>query len=56
VLEAIADPRHKIVTLTISEVGYHLDARTGQLEIASPEIAMTGLRSNLVSSATSLLR
>ena len=35
-LKAIADPRHKIVTLTISEVGYHLDAATGQLEIASP--------------------
>lgn len=39
VLKAIADPRHKIVTLTISEVGYHLNARTGRLETAAPEIA-----------------
>lgn len=39
VLDAIADPRHKILTLTISENGYHLDARTGDLDVASPEIA-----------------
>lgn len=39
VLEAIADPHHKILTLTISENGYHLDARTGTLEVTSPDIA-----------------
>lgn len=39
VLEAIADPHHKILTLTISENGYHLDARTGKLEVTSPDIA-----------------
>lgn len=40
VLEAIADPAHKILTLTISENGYHLDARTGELEVSSPDIAV----------------
>lgn len=39
VLAAIADPHHKILTLTISEAGYHLDARTGALRTDSPDIA-----------------
>lgn len=39
VLAAIADPHHKILTLTISEAGYHLDSRTGRLDTSSPDIA-----------------
>lgn len=39
VVAAIADPAHRIVTLTISEVGYHLDARTNELRTDSPDIA-----------------
>lgn len=39
VLEAIADPAHKILTLTISEAGYHLNSRTNELETSSPDIA-----------------
>lgn len=39
VLAAIADPHHKILTLTISEAGYHLDSRTGRLDTQSPDIA-----------------
>lgn len=38
VLEAIADPAHKILTLTISEAGYHLDS-TNALHTESPDIA-----------------
>lgn len=39
VLEVIADPNHKILTLTITEGGYHLDGRTGQLDTEAAEIA-----------------
>ncbi|WP_040157565.1 mannitol dehydrogenase family protein [Nigerium massiliense] len=39
VLDAIADPAHKILTLTISEAGYHLDGRTNELQTSSPDIA-----------------
>lgn len=39
VLAAIADPDHRILTLTITETGYHLDPRTGRLDVASPDIA-----------------
>lgn len=39
IVEAIADPAHKIITLTISENGYHLDGRTGKLDIDSADIA-----------------
>ncbi len=39
VVAAIADPAHKIVTLTISEAGYHLDPRTGTLQTDSAAIA-----------------
>jgi fructuronate reductase len=38
VLAAIADPQHKIVTITVSENGYHRDARTGDLDLTSREI------------------
>ena len=39
IIEAIVDPAHKIITLTISENGYHLDGRTGTLDVSSPDIA-----------------
>ena len=39
VLAAIADPSHKILTLTVSENGYHRDARTGLLDVESEPIA-----------------
>lgn len=39
VLAAIADPNHKIVTLTITEKGYNKDGVTGRLMIDSAEIA-----------------
>ncbi len=39
VLAAIADPNHKIVTLTITEKGYNADGVTGRLMLNSPEIA-----------------
>lgn len=38
VLAAVADPAHKILTLTISEAGYHLDS-TNALAVADPDIA-----------------
>ena len=34
-LAAIADPAHEILTLTVSENGYHRDARTGLLDVQS---------------------
>ena len=39
VLAAIADPQHKIITLTITEKGYNADGVTGKLMTDSPEIA-----------------
>ena len=39
IIEAIADPAHRIITLTISETGYHIDGRTGKLDVASSDIA-----------------
>lgn len=39
VLAAIADPNHKIVTLTITEKGYNKDGVTGHLMTDSAEIA-----------------
>lgn len=39
VLAAIADPAHKIITLTITEKGYNKDGATGHLMTGSSEIA-----------------
>ncbi len=39
VVARIADPRTAIVTLTVTEKGYHIDGETGRLNAASPEIA-----------------
>ena len=39
ILAAVADPAHKIITLTITEPGYRLDPLTNQLDTASPDIA-----------------
>lgn len=39
ILDAVADPAHRIITLTISEAGYHLDARTNALHTDDAEIA-----------------
>lgn len=39
IVDAITDPAHRIITLTISETGYHLDGRTGALDVTSPDIA-----------------
>lgn len=39
VLAAIADPAHRIITLTITEKGYNKDGVTGHLMTDSPEIA-----------------
>lgn len=39
VLAAIADPQHRIVTLTITEKGYNADGVSGNLMLQSPEIA-----------------
>ena len=39
VVGLIAEPRHRILTLTVSEGGYHRDARTGGLDWADPGIA-----------------
>lgn len=38
VVRAIADPGHRIVTLTISEKGYHRSAATGRLDVEAPEV------------------
>ena len=39
ILAAVADPAHKIITLTISETGYHIDPRTGKLELDASDVA-----------------
>jgi fructuronate reductase len=39
VVSALADPRVKIITLTITEKGYCLSPATGALDLAHPEIA-----------------
>lgn len=39
VLDQIANPQHKIVTLTITEKGYHKDSATGKLIADAPAIA-----------------
>ncbi len=39
VLDVLADPGHRIISLTITEAGYHLDATTGELDLSSPGIA-----------------
>lgn len=39
VLAEIADPAHKIITLTITEKGYNKDSASGKLLLTSPEIA-----------------
>lgn len=39
VVAAIADPQHRVVTLTISEKGYHRSAVTGHLDLTDPGIA-----------------
>ncbi len=38
VVSAIADPAHRIVTLTVSEAGYTRDAVTGRLAVDSPAL------------------
>ncbi|SDE68509.1 mannitol dehydrogenase family protein [Limimaricola pyoseonensis] len=38
VLRRIADPETRIVTLTVTEKGYHLDPRDGTLDLADPRI------------------
>jgi fructuronate reductase len=38
VLDAVADPAHKIVTLTVSENAYHRSARTGDLDLDAADI------------------
>jgi mannitol 2-dehydrogenase len=39
VLAALADPRVRLVTLTVTANGYHLDAATGDLDAEAEEIA-----------------
>ncbi|MGI5950961.1 MAG: mannitol dehydrogenase family protein [Brooklawnia sp.] len=39
VLAAVADPNHKVITLTITEKGYNKDSATGRLMTDSAEIA-----------------
>ncbi|MEL4358277.1 MULTISPECIES: mannitol dehydrogenase family protein [unclassified Luteococcus] len=39
ILDTVADPAHRIISLTISESGYHLDPRTNELQAEDPEIA-----------------
>ena len=39
VLAAVADPAHRIVTLTIWEKGYHRSAVTGRLDVDDPQLA-----------------
>ncbi|CAM04206.1 fructuronate reductase [Saccharopolyspora erythraea NRRL 2338] len=39
VVDAIADPAHRIVSLTVSEVGYTRDPATGRLALDAPEVA-----------------
>src|SRR5699024_5306869 len=39
VMAAIGKPRHRIVTLTVSEAGYSRDPATGRLAVDSPKIA-----------------
>ncbi|KAA5836944.1 mannitol dehydrogenase family protein [Saccharopolyspora hirsuta] len=39
VVDAIADPAHRIVTLTVSEVGYTRDPATGRLALDAPDVA-----------------
>ncbi|MFC4005220.1 mannitol dehydrogenase family protein [Prauserella oleivorans] len=39
VVDAIADPAHRIVTLTVSENGYTRDPATGRLALDHPEVA-----------------
>ncbi|GAA1646268.1 mannitol dehydrogenase family protein [Georgenia ruanii] len=38
VVATLADPAHRIVTLTVSENGYHRSARTGDLDLDAAEI------------------
>lgn len=47
VVDAIADPAHRIVTLTVSEVGYARDSATGRLALDHPDVA-----ADLVSGST----
>jgi fructuronate reductase len=37
-VSALADPAHRILTLTVSEVGYNRSARTGALDVDLPEV------------------
>lgn len=39
VVDAIADPAHRIVTLTISEIGYTREPTTGRLALDHPDVA-----------------
>lgn len=47
VVDAIADAAHRIVTLTVSEVGYARDSATGRLALDHPDVA-----ADLVSGST----
>ncbi|MGR3464549.1 mannitol dehydrogenase family protein [Limimaricola sp.] len=38
VLDRIADPDTRIVTLTVTEKGYHLDPRSGRLDLDDPQL------------------
>ena len=38
VVDTLADPAHKIVTLTVSENGYHRSARTGDLDLDAADV------------------
>jgi mannitol 2-dehydrogenase len=38
-IEAIADPQTRIVSLTITEGGYHIDRRTGEFRLDEPGVA-----------------
>lgn len=39
VLEAMTDPDVQVITVTVTEKGYHLDGTTGRLDLAAAEIA-----------------
>ncbi|GAA2093993.1 mannitol dehydrogenase family protein [Brevibacterium salitolerans] len=39
VVSAIADPAHRVLTLTISELGYSRDGATGRLAVSDPRVA-----------------
>jgi fructuronate reductase len=38
-IELMADPRTRIVSLTVTEKGYHFDLRNGELKLSEPSVA-----------------